>query len=135
MTRTHEIRLTELDAVRLERALMQILKTSALEPQGAAELEILLDTAAIVPSASIDPEVVTMNSTVVLESRPAGERTTLTLVYPKDVDPDQSRVSVLSPIGCALLGHGVGAVVDVELPNGSSMQVRLDEVEEIPDHQ
>jgi regulator of nucleoside diphosphate kinase len=116
MTRTHEIRLTELDAVRLERALMQILKTSAMEPQGAAELETLLDTAAIVPSASIDPEVVTMNSTVVLESRPAGERTTLTLVYPKDVNPDQSRVSVLSPVGRALIGAHVGDLIRVLVP-------------------
>ena len=116
MTRTHEIRLTELDAVRLERALMQVLKTSAMEPQGAAELEILLDTAAIVPSASIDPEVVTMNSTVVLEARPSGERTTLTLVYPKDVDPDQSRVSVLSPVGRTLIGARVGDLIRVLVP-------------------
>ena len=49
MTQTHEIRLTELDAVRLERALMQLLKASTTEPQGAAELESLLDAAAIVP--------------------------------------------------------------------------------------
>lgn len=116
MTRTHEIRLTELDAVRLERALMQILKTSATEPQGAAELETLLDTAAIVPSATIDAEVVTMNSTVVLESRPAGDRTTLTLVYPKDVDPDQSRVSVLSPVGRTLIGARVGDLIRVLVP-------------------
>ena len=116
MTRTHEIRLTEIDAVRLERALMQILKTSATEPQGAAELESLLDSAAIVPSASIAPEVVTMNSTVVLEPRPAGERTTLTLVYPKDVDPDQSRVSVLSPVGRTLIGAHVGDLIRVLVP-------------------
>jgi len=41
MTRTNEIRLTELDAVRLERALMQIPKASATEPQGTVELETL----------------------------------------------------------------------------------------------
>jgi len=122
MNRTHEIRLTELDAVRLERALMQILKTSATEPQGAAELEALLDTAAIVPSTSIDPEVVTMNSTVVLESRPAGERTTLTLVYPKDVDPDQSRVSVLSPVGRALIGSHVGDLIRVLVPGNGERE-------------
>lgn len=116
MTRTHEIRLTELDAVRLERALMQILKTSTIEPQGAAELEALLDAAAIVPSASIEPQVVTMNSTVVLEARPSAERTTFTLVYPKDVDPEQSRISVLSPVGRALLGARVGDVIRVLVP-------------------
>jgi regulator of nucleoside diphosphate kinase len=116
MIRTHEIRLTELDAVRLERALMELLKRADGEPQGAAELESVLDAAAIVPSASIDPDVVTMNSTVILESRPSGERTTLTLVYPKDVDPSQSRVSVMSPVGRALLGARVGDVLKVLVP-------------------
>jgi regulator of nucleoside diphosphate kinase len=133
MTRTHEIRLTELDAVRLERALMQILKGSATEPQGAAELEALLDTAAIVPSASIDPHVVTMNSTVVLESRPSGERTTLTLVYPKDVDPDQSRVSVLSPVGRALIGAHVGDMVRVMVPGHGERQFALVELSYQPE--
>ncbi len=117
MTRTHEIRLTEIDAARLERALIQILKTSMPEPQGAAELEALLDTAAIVPSSSIEPQVVTMNSTVVLESRPSGERTTLTLVYPQDADPDQSRVSVLSPVGRALIGARAGDLIRVFVPS------------------
>jgi len=128
MNRTHEIRLTELDAVRLERALMQILKTSATEPQGATELESLLDNAAIVPSDSIDPEVVTMNSTVVLEPRPVGERTTLTLVYPKDVDPDQSRVSVLSPVGRALLGARVGDLIRVVVPGHGEREFAVAEL-------
>ena len=128
MTTTHEIRLTELDAVRLERALMQLLKTSASEPQGAAELESLLDDAAVVSPDSIDPEVVTMNSTVVLESSPSGERTTLTLVYPKDVDPDQSRVSVLSPVGRALIGAHVGDHIRVVVPGHGEREFVLAEL-------
>jgi len=116
MNRTHEIRLTELDAVRLERALMELLKATDGEPQGASELESLLDAAAIVPSDSIAPNVVTMNSTVVLEAHPSNERTTLTLVYPKDADPDQSKVSVLSPVGRALLGARVNYRVRVVVP-------------------
>lgn len=128
MTTTHEIRLTELDAARLERALMQLLKTSTTEPQGAAELESLLDDAAVVSSDSIDPEVVTMNSTVVLESSPSGERTTLTLVYPKDVDPDQSRVSVLSPVGRALIGAHVGDRIRVVVPGYDEREFVLAEL-------
>jgi regulator of nucleoside diphosphate kinase len=128
MNRTHEIHLTEIDAVRLERALMQILKTSASEPQGTAELETLLDTAAIVPSDTIDADVVTMNSAVALESRPTGERTTLTLVYPKDVDPDQSRVSVLSPVGRALIGARVGDQVRVVVPGHGEREFAVAEL-------
>jgi len=128
MTRTHEVRLTELDAVRLERALLQILKSSADEPQGVAELEHLLDAAAIVPSVKIAPDVVTMNSTVVLEARPAGERATFTLVYPKDVDPDQSRISVLSPVGRALLGAHVGDSIRVVVPGHGAREFVLAEL-------
>jgi regulator of nucleoside diphosphate kinase len=116
MNKTHEIRLTELDVVRLESTLMEILRISPSEPQGAAELEVLLDSAAIVPSNTIEPSVVTMNSTVVLEARPSGEQTTLTLVYPKDADSGQSRVSVLSPMGRALLGSRVGDSIRVVVP-------------------
>jgi regulator of nucleoside diphosphate kinase len=128
MTRTHEIRLTELDAVRLERALMELLKREALEPQGAAELEALLDAAAIVPPDSIDPHIVTMNSTVVLEARPSGQRTTLTLAYPKDADPEQSRVSVLSPVGRALLGARVNDLIRVHVPGHSERQLVVAEL-------
>lgn len=125
MIQTHEIRLTELDAARLERALMELLKRDATEPQGAAELEALLDAAAIVPSRSIDPNVVTMNSTVVLEAHPSGERTTLTLVYPKDADPDQSKVSVLSPVGRALLGACVNDLIRVFVPGHGERELAL----------
>ncbi len=128
MTRTHEIRLTELDAVRLERALMELLKREAAEPQGVAELEALLDAAAIVPPDSIDPHIVTMNSTVVLEARPSGQRTTLTLVYPKDADPEQSRVSVLSPVGRALLGARVNDLIRVHVPGHGERQLVVAEL-------
>ena len=116
MTRTHEVRLTELDVIRLESALMEILRTSPDEPQGAAELETLIDSAAVVPSSQIEPGVITMNSTVVLDAEPSGQQTTLTLVYPRDADPAHSRVSVLSPMGRALLGAHVGDVVRVVVP-------------------
>lgn len=122
MTRTREVRLTELDVVRLESALMEILRTSPEEPQGAAELETLLDSAAIVPSARIEPGVVTMNSTVVLDAQPSGQQTTLTLVYPKDADAARSRVSVLSPMGGALLGAHVGDMIRVVVPGYGERQ-------------
>ena len=80
------------------------------------------------PSATIDPNVVTMNSTVVLESRPSGERTTLTLVYPKDVDPEQSKVSVLSPVGRALLGARVNDRVHVVVPGYGERELALVEL-------
>ena len=107
---------------------MELLKREAVEPQGAAELEALLDAAAIVPPDGIDPHIVTMNSTVVLEVRPSGQRTTLTLVYPKDADPEQSRVSVLSPVGRALLGARVNDLIRVHVPGHGERQLVVAEL-------
>jgi hypothetical protein len=59
MTRSNEIHLTDLDAARLERSLIEQLRQSPEPAQGTAELEALLDAAAVVPSATIDPAVVT----------------------------------------------------------------------------
>src|SRR5690606_37346312 len=84
MNRNNEIRLTELDAARLERSLIEELRREDAPTHGTAELEALLDEAAVVPAAAIDPHVVTMNSTVVVEEVPAGHRTNLTLVYPNE---------------------------------------------------
>jgi len=119
MTRSNEIHLTELDAARLERSLIEQLRQSPEPAQGTAELEALLDAAAVVPSATIDPAVVTMNSTVVLEEQPAGRRMTVTLVYPKDSDPERSQVSVLSPVGRALIGARVGDTIKVVARDGA----------------
>ncbi len=128
MAATHEIRLTESDAARLERALLELLQRSDEEPHGAAELEALLDSAAIVPSSRIDSQVVTMNSTVVLEARPSGARTTLTLVYPKDSDMEHARVSVLSPVGRKLLGARVGDSLRVIVPGHGEREFRVAEL-------
>ena len=128
MTATHEIRLTESDVARLERALLELLQRSDEEPHGAAELETLLDSAAIVPSARIDSQVVTMNSTVVLEARPSLARTTLTLVYPKDADMERARVSVLSPVGRKLLGARVGDSLRVIVPGHGEREFRVAEL-------
>ncbi len=128
MYRTNEIRLTERDAARLERALIEQLRREDAAPQGTAELEAILDAAAVVPASAIDPQVVTMNSTVVLEERPSGNRTTLTLVYPNEADPERARVSVLSPVGRALVGARVGEVIDVVVPNHGSRKLLVAEL-------
>jgi regulator of nucleoside diphosphate kinase len=133
MTRTNEIRLTDLDAARLERSLIEQLRESPEPAQGTAELEALLDAAAVVPSATIDPNIVTMNSTVVLEEQSAGRRMTVTLVYPKDSDPERSQVSVLSPVGRALIGARVGDTVQIVVPGNAPRELRVAEMQYQPE--
>jgi regulator of nucleoside diphosphate kinase len=133
MTRSNEIHLTELDAARLERSLIEQLRQSPEPAQGTAELEALLDAAAVVPSATIDPDVVTMNSTVVLEEQPVGRHLIVTLVYPRDSDPERSRVSVLSPVGRALIGAHVGDTIRIVVPGNPPRELRVVEMKYQPE--
>ena len=133
MNRTNEIRLTDLDAARLERSLIEQLRQSPEPAQGTAELEALLDAAAVVPSATIDPNIVTMNSTVVLEEQSAGRRMTVTLVYPRDSDPERSHVSVLSPVGRALIGARVGDTIKIVVPGNEPRELRVAEMQYQPE--
>ena len=128
MPRTNDIRLTELDAARLERSLIAQLRREETASQATAELEAILDAASVVPAAAIDPLVVTMNSTVVLEDPASGDRTTLTLVYPNEADAERSRVSVLSPMGRALIGSRVGETIEVVVPHHPSRRLLVADV-------
>ena len=92
------------------------------------ELERELVRAVVVPRNEIPNDVVTMNSRVIFENETTGERREITLVYPKDADIDSGKISVLVPIGTALLGLRVGQSIDWELPNGRKQRYRIVEV-------
>ena len=82
------------------------------------ELKGLLDVADVVAPEGIDPDVVTMNSRVRLEDLESHEKSILTVVYPGDTAPDAGKVSVLSPIGMAVLGRRAGDVIQRRVPAG-----------------
>jgi regulator of nucleoside diphosphate kinase len=81
-------------------------------------LSDLLDSAEVVPSRQVDRDVVTLNSQIVLFEPRTGRRQSITLTYPRDADPAQGRVSVLSPVGMAVLGQRAGATVAWDTPTG-----------------
>mgnify|MGYP001104974508 CR=1 FL=1 len=99
-----KIYITQIDLQRLCRVVASELDLNDGSNRRLTELIAELERAEVVLSDEIPDDVVTMNSTVVLEARPSGERTTLTLVYPKDVDASGQKISVLAPVGSALLG-------------------------------
>ncbi|MBZ4417236.1 nucleoside diphosphate kinase regulator [Myxococcus sp. RHSTA-1-4] len=108
---------------------------SVIDHQGGgrmAELAEMLDgelsRARVVASEAVPPDVVTMNSTVVFEDEQTGERRQVTLVYPRDARSDEGRISVLAPIGSALIGLSVGQSITWPLPGGRSKRLRIVEV-------
>ena len=102
-----------------------------IEAQPAKQFEKLeseLVRANVVPREAIPKDVVTMNSRVVFENETTGERREITLVYPGSANIDAGKISVLVPIGTALLGLRVGQTIDWELPGGEMQRYRIVEV-------
>lgn len=116
--------LTSQDLGRLE-ALLETLPAATFP--GKAELLRELDRAEVVSPQEVSSDVVTMNSKVrfALES---GEEFCLTLVYPKDMDGSAERISILAPVGSALLGLSVGEHIEWPRPGGGMMKVQIVEV-------
>jgi regulator of nucleoside diphosphate kinase len=92
------------------------------------QLEAELVRANVVPRAQIPKDVVTMNSRVIFENETTHERREVTLVYPEKADIGEGRISVLVPIGTALLGLRVGQSIDWELPGGRKQRYRILEI-------
>ena len=89
------------------------------------QLEAELVRAVVVPRDRIPKDVVTMNSRVVFENETTGGRLEIELVYPRDADIDAGKISILVPVGTALLGMRVGQSIDWELPSGEKHRYRV----------
>lgn len=119
-----KIIVSSLDAERLEILL------DALPPAEAAAHEGLLEElgrAEIVAPQDMPAGVVTMNSTVRFQIEPS-EELRLTLVYPRDLANTVDAISILTPVGSALLGLSVGDAIDWPRPDGQLVRVRILEV-------
>ncbi len=119
------ITISRLDLDRLE-GLLDALGEQA-HSAGAMALEAELSRADIVEPQSVPPTLVTMNSTVRFIFDGSDEQFELTLCYPRDAGAPGT-VSVLAPIGSALLGLSVGDSIDWPVPGGGTRRVRILEV-------
>lgn len=100
---------------------------------GAAALASELERANVVEPGEMPANVVTMNSRVTCVDDVGGGTHQLTLVYPRDADVDRHRVSVLAPVGTALLGLSVGQSIDWNVPGGRSLRLRVTAIDYQPE--
>jgi regulator of nucleoside diphosphate kinase len=112
-----EIFLTEDDLRRLKGLVDR--STSVRDSEYIQELRQELSRATVVPSAEIPRDVITMESTVKLRDLDSGEDSVCTLVYPGNSDPDRHRISILAPIGTALIGYRAGDIIECSVPAGT----------------
>lgn len=117
--------ISSLDALRLSN-LLESLPRNAFP--GREDLEAELARADVVDPKSVPPTVVTMNSSVRFHVESSTDEFELTLVYPGDVKEDGSTISILAPVGSALLGLSQGDEIEWPKPGGGVMRVRIGEV-------
>jgi regulator of nucleoside diphosphate kinase len=90
-----------------------------------AQLVSELERADVVGARDVPPDVVTMNSRVVFEDVDSGNASEVTIVLPHDADVQRGKVSVLAPVGTALLGLAEGNSIVWPFPDGSSRCLRV----------
>lgn len=112
------IHITAFDLERLRRLLLNAQATEYRESEYLEKLKLELDRAMIVTPQEIPPTVVTMNSTIELVDMDTKETETYTLVFPDDADISKGKISILAPIGTAMLGYEIGDVFEWEVPAG-----------------
>lgn len=123
MKNEQRIIVTEADLERLHRMLES--HAVSRDSETAEMLEMELSRAEVVRPDMVPSNVVTMNSSVVFEDAQSGEQREVTLVYPPDASAGTGRVSILAPIGTALLGLSVGQSIDWPLPGGRTKKLRI----------
>lgn len=115
------ILLSSLDLKRLE-ALLDKMSPAEAERHDALASE--LARAEVVEPAAMPADIVTMNSRVTFEDEATNEATTVTLVYPGAAG-SAGTVSILAPVGSALLGLAKGQHIDWPTPDGHERRLRV----------
>ena len=107
--------LSRLDVERIEALLEQ----PAHHGLDTAALQAELNRAHVVEPAQMPADVITMNSTARFRDETSGDERELTLVYPRDADGSPDKVSILAPVGSALLGMRIGDEIEWPAPGGT----------------
>jgi regulator of nucleoside diphosphate kinase len=121
------IYITELDYNRLNGLIDRARERNANDREYLNKLEAELDRAEIVDPKAIPADVITMRSKVRLKDLASGESNTYSLVFPTEADFADGKISVLAPIGTAILGYRQGDTIEWPVPSG----LRKLKVEEI----
>lgn len=116
-----EIIVTEHDYERLTDMLATLPDTHEVGQALALEL----DRASVIAAHQVPSDVVTMNSRICVEDVQTAEQRDLTLVYPHQADFSKGKLSILAPVGAALLGLRTGQSIEWPVPGGRTKTMRV----------
>lgn len=115
---THAIYITARDAEKLRDLIWKAQRGDYRNSPYLHMLSKELARAIIIEENTVPPDVITMNSQVSLVDVDTGEAMRYTLVFPEEADTVQGKISVLAPIGTAMLGYRVGDDFEWDTPGG-----------------
>ena len=118
MKRATTIYITEFDYNRLSGLIDRARERNGDDREYLNKLETELDRAEIVDPKDIRADVVTMRSKVRLKDLVSGESNTYSLVFPTEANFAEGKISVLAPIGTAILGYKRGDTIEWPVPSG-----------------
>jgi regulator of nucleoside diphosphate kinase len=118
LEKTANIYITESDYDRLSALIEKTREGNGIDREYLNKLAAELDRAEIVDPKDIPANVITMRSTVRLKDLVSGEENTYSLVFPTEADFSQGKISVLAPIGTAILGYKSGDTIEWTVPSG-----------------
>lgn len=102
----------------------------SLDSDNLIPLENELTRAKVVPLSRLPADTVAMGSTVTFEDLESGKTTTVTLAYPNEANVEEMKISVLSPVGSALIGLRVGGTIVWPLPSRGQRRLKVIAVEQ-----
>jgi regulator of nucleoside diphosphate kinase len=86
-----------------------------------------MERAVVVPPEKVSGDVVTLNTRMRVKDLDSREESLIQLVFPNDGDCDRGKISILTPIGAALIGYCAGDTVEWKVPDGLR-RVRIEEI-------
>ena len=112
------IYVTEPDYQRLSGLIQTTRERNGVDREYLNKLESELDRAEIIDPKQIPVDVITMRSKVRLKDLVSGEANTYSLVFPTEANFSEGKISVLAPIGTAILGYKQGDTIEWPVPSG-----------------
>ena len=125
--RDREIVVTEFDRRRLRNLLEGARRWNARDRTHVDHLRSELDRAQVVLPVDVPPDVVTMNSEVAIRDLDSNEEITFAVVFPSAANVNRQKISILAPIGTAVLGYRVGDTIEWNVP-GRTRRLRIERV-------
>lgn len=121
------IYITTQDAEKLRKLMREAYHSDYRGSDYLKKLAGEIEKASVVQPDQIPSNVITLNSTARLVDQQTNEEMIYTLVFPEDADPSQGKISILAPIGTAMLGYKTGDTFEWDTPGGKRI-IRVQEI-------